>query len=103
MDGREPLAKGVYVLEITNAGENGVQTGVRYDGEYEGQYVYENGIYTPDNSLRLQVVYTTSPRSWTTASCRSRRRNKMNRIPRPAPLCFFPTMKPILILMNQAI
>ena len=57
----EPLAKGVYVLEITNAGENGVQTGVRYDGEYEGQYVYENGIYTPDNSLRLQVVYTTSP------------------------------------------
>ena len=57
----EPLAKGVYVLEITNAGENGVQTGIRYDGEYEGQYVYENGIYTPDNSLRLQVVYTTSP------------------------------------------
>ncbi len=56
-----PLPKGTYVLEITNAGENGVQTGIRYDGEYEGQYVYENGIYTPDNSLRLQVVYASAP------------------------------------------
>lgn len=56
-----PLPKGTYVLEITNAGMNGTQTGIRYDGEYGGQYVYENGIYTPDNSLRLQVVYASAP------------------------------------------
>lgn len=56
-----PLPKGIYVLEITNAGLNEVLTGIRYDGEYAGQYVYENGIYTPDNSLRIQVVYHTVP------------------------------------------
>jgi len=56
-----PLPKGIYVLEITNAGENGIQTGIRYDAEYEGQYVYENGTYTPDNSIRLEVLYASAP------------------------------------------
>ncbi len=60
-EAESPLPKGTYVLEITKAGLNGSQTGIRYDGEYGGQCVYENGIYTPDNSLRLQVVYASAP------------------------------------------
>lgn len=54
----EPLAAGVYVILFYNAVG---RTGLRYNGAYEGQYVIENDIYTPDNSVKMIVTYDTVP------------------------------------------